>query len=51
MTFVEETKQFFANFPKYASQPFEVKESCERITALTSLTYQTRNYITKPYLY
>ena len=33
MNFVEEIKHFFANFPKYASQPFEVKEESEYLIA------------------
>ena len=33
MTIVEEIKCFFVNFPKYASQPFEVKEENEYLIA------------------
>ena len=33
MTFVEDTKQFFANFSKYASQPIEVKDESECLIA------------------
>ncbi len=33
MSFVEEIKSFFANFPKYASQPFEVKDEDQYMEA------------------
>lgn len=33
MTIIEEIKQFFANFPKYASQPFQVEEESQYLVA------------------